>query len=60
MLPLSAPGAGVSLFRYLQQKVPGSGLPGLCRSGVPCSREYINRLEFITLLLTGAARANRR
>jgi len=73
VLPLSVIGGGVSLFHYLEQKIPGFGAPAVCRSGVPCSTEYINWLGFITipflaltaftlitLLLFGATRASRR
>lgn len=73
VLPLTVLGAGVSLFHYLEQKIPGFGAPAVCRSGVPCSMEYINALGFITipflaliaftlitLLLLGAIRAGRR
>jgi disulfide bond formation protein DsbB len=49
VLPLSVLGAGVSLFHYLEQKVPGFGAPAMCRSGVPCSLEYINVLGFVTI-----------
>ena len=73
VLPLSVLGAGVSLFHYLEQKIPGFGAPAVCRSGVPCGTEYINALGFITipflalvafalitLLLLGATRGGRR
>lgn len=73
VLPLSLLGAGVSLFHYLEQKVPGFGAPAVCRSGVPCGTEYVDALGFITipflalgaftlitLLLLGATRADRR
>ena len=73
VLPLTMLGAGVSLFHYLEQKVPSFGAPSLCRQGVPCNTEYINLLGFITipflaltaftlitLLLIGASRAPRR
>lgn len=48
-LPLSVLGGGVSLFHYLEQKVPGFSAPSLCRMGVPCTQEYINWLGFITI-----------
>ena len=50
-LPLSILGMGVSTFHYLEQKVPGFRPPSICRSGVPCSQEYINWLGFITIPL---------
>ena len=69
-LPLSVLGGAVSLFHYLEQKVPGFSAPSLCRMGVPCTQEYINWLGFITIpflalvaftlitvLLVGVARA---
>ncbi len=71
-LPLSVLGGTVSLFHYLEQKVPGFSAPSLCRMGVPCTQEYINWLGFITipflalvaftlitLLLVGVARSGR-
>lgn len=51
VLPLSLLGAGIALFHYLEQKIPGFGAPELCRAGVPCSTEYINWLGFITIPL---------
>lgn len=48
-LPLSSLGGVVSLFHYLEQKVPGFSAPSLCRMGVPCTQEYINWLGFITI-----------
>ena len=50
-LPLSVLGMGVSVFHYLEQKVPGFRPPSICRAGVPCSQEYINWLGFITIPL---------
>ncbi len=71
-LPLSVLGGGVSLFHYLEQKVPGFSTPTICRMGVPCNQEYINWLGFITIpflalvaftlitiVLTGVARSRR-
>lgn len=49
-LPLSIFGGGIALFHYLEQKVPGFGVPNLCRAGgVPCNTDYINWLGFITI-----------
>lgn len=48
-LPLTILGGTVSLFHYLEQKVPGFSAPSLCRMGVPCTEEYINWLGFITI-----------
>jgi disulfide bond formation protein DsbB len=50
-LPLSVAGMGVSLYHYLGQKIPGFLPPAACRSGVPCTGEYINWLGFITIPL---------
>ena len=71
-LPLTILGGAVSIFHYLEQKVPSFRAPSICRSGVPCSSEYINWLGFITIpflaliaftlitiLLIGVARSSR-
>jgi len=50
-LPLSALGVIVSGYHVLVQKVPGFGIPELCRSGVPCNVDYINWLGFISIPL---------
>lgn len=49
LLPLNVLGMAVALFHYLEQKVPGFGVPEVCRQGVPCSVQYINWLGFITI-----------
>lgn len=49
VLPLSMVGSVISLFHYLEQKVPGFGGIKPCVSGVPCSAEYINWFGFITI-----------
>lgn len=49
VLPLSIIGGSISLFHYLQQKVPALGKIQLCTQGVPCNAEYINWLGFITI-----------
>lgn len=49
LLPLNILGAGVALFHYLEQKVPGFGAAEVCRQGVPCSVQYINWFGFITI-----------
>ncbi len=49
VLPLSIVGSIISLFHYLEQKVPGFGGIKPCVSGVPCSAEYINWFGFITI-----------
>ncbi len=48
-LPLTMLGVVVALYHYLEQKIPGFGSPALCRSGVPCTVEYIDWLGFITI-----------
>jgi len=49
VLPLSIFGGAISLFHYLEQKVPGFAAIKPCTQGVPCSAEYINWLGFITI-----------
>lgn len=49
VLPLTIVGGSISLYHYLEQKVPGFGNPGFCAVGVPCTVEYINWLGFITI-----------
>ncbi|HCG4535977.1 disulfide bond formation protein B (plasmid) [Ureibacillus chungkukjangi] len=49
VLPLSVVGSIISIFHYLEQKVPGFGGIKPCVSGVPCSAEYINWFGFITI-----------
>ncbi|ASN05577.1 disulfide oxidoreductase [Virgibacillus necropolis] len=49
VLPMSIIGASISLFHYLEQKVPGFADIKPCANGVPCSAEYINWLGFITI-----------
>ncbi|RIW38358.1 disulfide bond formation protein B [Bacillus salacetis] len=49
VLPMSIIGGLISLFHYLEQKVPGFAAIKPCTSGVPCSSEYINWFGFITI-----------
>ncbi|QYF82152.1 disulfide bond formation protein B [Brevibacterium sp. PAMC21349] len=49
ILPMAIIGWCISLFHYLEQKVPGFAELKPCVSGVPCSAEYINWLGFITI-----------
>lgn len=49
VLPLTIIGGSISLYHYLEQKVPGFGSPGFCAVGVPCTTQYINWLGFITI-----------
>lgn len=51
-LPMTIVGGLIALFHYLEQKVPGIGVPQICRGGgVPCDAEYINWLGFVTIPL---------
>ncbi len=72
VLPMSLLGGGIALYHYLEQKIPGVGVPEICSVGVPCNVQWINWLGFITipflsltafvlisLLLIGVARAKR-
>jgi disulfide bond formation protein DsbB len=49
VLPLTVVGGSISLYHYLEQKVPGFANPAICAVGVPCTTEYINWLGFITI-----------
>ncbi|MFD0712687.1 disulfide oxidoreductase [Paenibacillus sp. GCM10027626] len=49
VLPLSIIGGCISLFHYLEQKVPGFASIKPCVNGVPCSTQYINYFGFITI-----------
>ncbi|RXT03907.1 disulfide oxidoreductase [Ammoniphilus sp. CFH 90114] len=49
VLPMAMIGWGISLFHYLQQKVPGFAEIKPCKSGVPCSAQYINWFDFVTI-----------
>lgn len=49
VLSISIIGGSISLFHYLEQKVPGFAEIKPCANGVPCSTEYINWLGFITI-----------
>jgi disulfide bond formation protein DsbB len=49
VLPLSIIGGLISLFHYLQQKVPGFAAIRPCAEGVPCHIAYINWFGFITI-----------
>lgn len=49
VLPLSITGGAVSLYHYMEQKIPG--MAGLlpCTSGVPCNTDYIDWFGFVTI-----------
>lgn len=49
VLPMASIGWFISLFHYLEQKVPGFAEIKPCVQGVPCTTEYINWLGFITI-----------
>src|SRR5699024_2029507 len=49
VLPLTIIGWFISLFHYLEQKVPGFAKIKPCADGVPCTTEYINWFGFITI-----------
>ncbi|KSU62738.1 2-oxoglutarate dehydrogenase [[Bacillus] enclensis] len=49
VLPMSITGGIISVFHYMEQKIPGFGGIKPCASGVPCNSEYINWLGFITI-----------
>lgn len=49
VLPMTIIGWSISLFHYLEQKVPGFAEIKPCANGVPCSAEYINWFGFITI-----------
>lgn len=49
VLPMAAIGWFISLFHYLEQKVPGFAAIKPCVNGVPCTTQYINWLGFITI-----------
>ncbi|UOQ93974.1 disulfide oxidoreductase [Halobacillus shinanisalinarum] len=49
VLPLSIIGGFVSIFHYMEQKVPGFAEIKPCTQGVACSSEYINWFGFITI-----------
>jgi disulfide bond formation protein DsbB len=51
VLPLSFIGMLISLYHYSIQKVPFMREVQICRSGVPCSEQYINWMGFITIPL---------
>jgi disulfide bond formation protein DsbB len=46
---LSSVGGIISLVHYLEQKIPGMQNVLPCKTGVPCSGQYINWLGFITI-----------
>lgn len=51
VLPLSIIGLLISGYHTLLQKVPALKQFEMCTTGVPCSKDYINWLGFITIPL---------
>ncbi|ETI67529.1 disulfide oxidoreductase [Neobacillus vireti] len=51
VLPLSIIGMLISGYHTLLQKIPYIQQFEMCTSGVPCSKDYINWLGFITIPL---------
>jgi len=51
VLPLSIIGVLISGYHTLLQKIPYLQQFEMCTSGVPCSKDYINWLGFITIPL---------
>ncbi|MCM3597954.1 disulfide oxidoreductase [Metabacillus idriensis] len=49
ILPASILGSLISLFHYLEQKVPGFASIKPCTDGVPCNVQYINWFGFVTI-----------
>src|SRR5690625_4752502 len=49
VLPFAIIGWIISLFHYLEQKVPGFAKIKPCVDGVPCTTEYVNWLGFMTI-----------
>ncbi len=49
VLPVSIIGGLISLFHYMEQKIPGFAAIKPCTQGVPCSAQYINWFGFITI-----------
>lgn len=49
VLPLSIVGGCISLWHYLQQKIPFLGQAVQCKIGIPCNQSYINWLGFVTI-----------
>lgn len=49
VLPLSVMGGLVSVYHYLEQKIPFLSRQVPCTKGIPCNVEYINWFGFITI-----------
>lgn len=46
---LSIIGLCISIYHYMEQKIPGMAKILPCTTGVPCNSDYINWLGFITI-----------
>ncbi|MED1202382.1 disulfide oxidoreductase [Heyndrickxia acidicola] len=51
VMPLSGIGMLISLYHYSIQKIPFMREVQICKSGIPCTEQYINWLGFITIPL---------
>jgi disulfide bond formation protein DsbB len=51
VLPFSILGMFLSGYHYALQKIPFLQTFEMCKSGIPCSGEYINWLGFVTIPL---------
>ncbi|EFM10533.1 disulfide bond formation protein DsbB [Paenibacillus curdlanolyticus YK9] len=51
VLPLSIIGGLISIYHYLEQKVPGMADIMPCTDGVPCSEDYLDYFGVITIPL---------
>lgn len=49
VLTFSIIGGSISIFHYMEQKIPGFAAIKPCTSGVPCSAQYINWFGFVTI-----------
>ncbi len=48
-IALAVIGAAIALHHYLLQKIPGYGGFMPCTKGIPCNKDYIDWLGFITI-----------
>lgn len=51
IIPLCAIGGSISIYHYLQQKIPAFAKVVPCSSGIPCNYDYLNWFGFITIPL---------
>jgi disulfide bond formation protein DsbB len=49
VIPMSVFGGCISLFHYLEQKIPYLATIKPCTRGVPCNVDYINWFGFVTI-----------